>query len=226
MPGRLSAVLFDMDGTLLDSEKLWAVGLSDLCARLGFTMDEALRGRLVGMDHMQSMRRLHSELGIGQDGVHDSAEWLLKRMGELFRGGVVWQPGAQELVHQVREAGLATGLVTATKRVLVDVIVSTIDPNQFDVSVCGDEVAHNKPDPQPYAEAMRKLGVPARECIAIEDSKTGVTSAVAAGCPVLAVPSEVAIDGDDDVTVAPNLIDIDVEALRTVHGRWFDAGRG
>ncbi len=225
MAGRLSAVLFDMDGTLLDSEKLWAVGLRDLCARLGFVMDETLRASLIGMDHMQSMRRLHAMLGIGPDGVDDSADWLLKRMSELFSEGVVWQPGAQELVRQVRDAGYATALVTATKRVLVDVIVTTIDPGQFDVSVCGDEVERNKPDPMPYVHAMRLLDVPASECIAIEDSRTGVDSAVAAGCSVLAVPSEVDIDAGDGVTVMSDLISVDVHALRAIHGRWHNTGR-
>lgn len=210
----LSAVLFDMDGTLLDSEKLWTIGLQDLCGHLGHTLESSVRAKLVGMNQLESMQLLHDSFGLGHAGLDDSAAWLVARMKTLFAAGVVWQPGAKELLHAVRDAGLATAMVTATGRELVDVIVATISAELFDVTICGDEVPQNKPSPQPYAAAMKALGLVPEECVAIEDSVPGVASAHAAGCLVLAVPSEVSIPASNGVAVVESLLGIDVAFLR------------
>ncbi|ADD44143.1 HAD family hydrolase [Stackebrandtia nassauensis] len=215
--GELSAVLFDMDGTLMDSEKLWAVGLRELCQRLGGELTNSLRLQLVGMDQRESMEVVHTAFGLPFSGIDDSAAWLIGRMKEIFADGVVWRPGAQELLHEVRSRGLATALVTATGRELVDVIIETIGAHHFDATVVGDEVTHNKPDPEPYLTAMKTLRLSPADCLAIEDSPTGVASAHAAGSPVLAVPSEVPIPPRSGVTVLDTLDGVDVERLRHVH---------
>lgn len=215
--GELTAVLFDMDGTLLDSEKLWTIGLQDLCAYLGFSLDPQLRSRLVGMDQTQTIELLHDHWGLGRDDVAVHTAWLIDRMKVLFAEGVVWRPGAQDVLHAVRDAGLPAALVTATGRELVSVIIDTIGADNFDATVCGDEVARNKPDPLPYATATALLGHPARQCLAIEDSPTGVASARAAGVPVLAVPSEARLEPADGVRIVDSLVDVDVPVLRRVH---------
>src|SRR5690606_8059553 len=160
----------DMDGTLMDSEKLWDVGLSALCERLGFVLDRELRARLVGMDQTESITLLYEALGLPPEGVADSVDWLVDHMKGLFSQGVVWRPGAQELLHAVRAAGFTTALVTATGRELTNVIIGTIGERHFDFTVCGDEVAHNKPDPEPYRTAVKTLAVSPEECLVIEDS--------------------------------------------------------
>ncbi|MGH8794306.1 MAG: HAD family hydrolase [Stackebrandtia sp.] len=214
--GELQAVLFDMDGTLLDSEKLWEVGLQDLCAHLGGELSRAAREGLVGMDQTSSMWLVHRDLGLSTDGVDASAAWLETRMAELFAQGVVWRPGARELLAEVRAAGLPTALVTATVRRLVDVIIDTVGPENFDVTVCGDEVARNKPSPDPYLEAARALNVAPGACVAIEDSPTGTTSAREAGCQVLTVPSETAVPPAERVAFRESLIDVNVPLLRSL----------
>jgi len=115
-------------------------------------------------------------------------------MAEIFAGPLPFQPGAIEALALVRSTGLPTALVTSTERALTDLALPTLDPTNFDVVICGDEVnGHNKPHPEPYLRAARMLGVTPTHCLAIEDSPTGVTSATSAGCTVLVIPSEVPV---------------------------------
>lgn len=216
-PERLTAVLFDMDGTLLDSEKLWDVGLYDLAAHVGRTLDPATRARMIGMDQTESVALLHREWDLPLLDVPANTTWLIRRMHTIFAGGVVWQPGARELLAAVKAAGLTTALVTATGRDLVSVIIGTIGEQNFDVTICGDEVARNKPDPEPYLTAMTELGLRPAQCLAIEDSPTGVSSAVGAGLRVLGVPSEVPLASAERVTIVDSLTGIDVATLIEVH---------
>ncbi|MFD0559919.1 HAD superfamily hydrolase (TIGR01509 family) [Stackebrandtia endophytica] len=214
---KLEAVLFDMDGTLLDSEKLWDVGLHDLAAHLGFVLNPATRSRMIGMDQTESVELLHREWGLPLDGVAANTSWLIDRMRSIFSGGVVWQPGARELLHSVRAAGYRTALVTATGRDLVNVIIGTIGVENFDVTICGDEVGRNKPDPEPYRTAVDRLSSHTRHCLAIEDSATGVAAARGAGVPVLAVPSEVPLTPAAGVTLMDSLTEVDLSVLESVH---------
>jgi len=212
----LAGVLFDMDGTLIDSEKMWEVGLRELAANLGGSLSDAARAEMIGTSTAESMRILHDDLGlIGRD-VMESGDWLDTRVMELFADGLEWRPGARELVATVRAAGLPTALVTATRRALVDAALLTLGRHNFDVVVCGDEVERAKPDPMPYLLAATTLGVDPRACVAIEDSPTGVLSALAAGCIVVAVPHEVPFGDLDGFHVVSSLLDADVPLLRSL----------
>jgi HAD superfamily hydrolase (TIGR01509 family) len=211
----LHAVLFDMDGTLVDSEKVWTVALNELAAHLGGVLSPAARAAMVGTSMAESMDILHIDLGQPGLDVVTSVHWLEERMKDLFAEGLVWQPGAQELLDEVYAADIPMALVTATRRHLVDVALVTIGAHYFDAVVAGDEVEFVKPHPEPYLTAARLLGAPdIRRCVAIEDSPTGVRSARASGAVVVAVPSEVALSDVDGVTVVDSLAAIDVAFLR------------
>src|SRR5690348_4364600 len=210
----LEAVLFDMDGTLVDSEKVWDVGLRELARRYGGELTAAARARMVGTSMAESMDILHTDIAQPWRDPHASVAWLEARVEELFAEGLIWRPGARELLAEVRAAGVPTALVTATRRQLVDVALGTLGGDNFDVVVCGDEVSRTKPDPEPYLAAAGKLGAEPSRCVAIEDSPTGVASALAAGCRVVAVPSEVALAGVDGVVLLDSLELLDVAALR------------
>jgi HAD superfamily hydrolase (TIGR01509 family) len=184
------AILFDMDGTLFDSEKLWDVALRELARELGGELSQAARVAMIGATLETSMRLLHEDLGRPELDIETSGAWLEERVGELFADGLSWCPGAQELLAAVRDAGLPAALVTATRRKLVEVALDTLGRENFDAVVCGDEVTHSKPHPAPYLRAAELLGVDAGRCVAVEDSVTGTEAAEAAGCPVLVVPSE------------------------------------
>ncbi len=217
MAGRvgLAGVLFDMDGTLVDSEKLWTIALVDVATELGGTLSEAARNDMVGKDMVRSIDLLHADLGYQGDPAV-TQRLLVGATAEVFRRGLPWQPGAQQLLAAVRAAGLATALVTATHRNLVAIALETLGRGNFDTVVCGDDVERGKPDPEPYLTAMSLLGLVAGACLAIEDSPTGATSAAAAGVPVLVVPSEVPVSPGPGLVFAESLVGVDVAALQRI----------
>jgi HAD superfamily hydrolase (TIGR01509 family) len=211
---KLEAVLFDMDGTLVDSEKVWQAALQDLAARHGARLSDRGRAALIGATTAESMSILFED--IGQPGAdHDSGgHWLEARVMELFAGGLIWRPGARELLLAIRAAGIKTALVTATARHITEAMLDTLGRDNFDVTVTDDDVTHGKPHPEPYRFAARYLGVEPANCVAIEDSPTGITSALGAGCVVLAVPAEVDLSHLTAVTHSRSLVDVDLEMLR------------
>jgi HAD superfamily hydrolase (TIGR01509 family) len=215
-------VLFDMDGTLVDSEKVWDVALYELAARAGGTLSPAARHAMVGSSMATSMRILREDLGQPDRDEAADVEWIESRVEELFARGLVWRPGALELLHAVRAAGLPTALVTSTGRRLVEIALNTLGRENFDAVVCGDEVSAPKPDPTPYLTAADLLGVKIAECVAIEDSPTGLASAVASGAAVLAVPAELELPPTDGVHLRDSLEGVDLaflgSVLTSIHG--------
>jgi HAD superfamily hydrolase (TIGR01509 family) len=198
-------VLFDMDGTLFDSEKLWDVAISELAGSYGADVPAETRAAMVGTSMADSMVLLHDGIGQPWRDPVSSAVWINDRVAELFVTSIVWRPGARELLHEVRAAGIPTALVTATERRLVEIAIGTAGRHNFDVLVCGDEVIRTKPDPEPYERAADLLGVHIGDCVAIEDSPTGVASAAAAGARVLAIPHHVPLAAGERVTLRKTL---------------------
>jgi HAD superfamily hydrolase (TIGR01509 family) len=155
---------------------------------------------------------MHHDLGIDAD-PESSGAYLTDRTAELFRTSLVWKPGAHELLVAVHDAGLPAALVTSTHRRLTEIALDTIGRQYFAATVCGDEVPHPKPAPDPYLRAAELLDVRAADCVAIEDSPLGITSAESAGCAVLAVPSEVPLEPAPGRPVVSSLVDITVADL-------------
>ncbi|TYB66612.1 HAD family phosphatase [Nonomuraea sp. PA05] len=213
--GPLEAALFDMDGTLFDSEPLWDVSLADLAETLGGTLPAETRRRVVGGNLRDTTRIIHEDLGVEAD-IEESAAWLLERTRQLFALGVPWRPAAQAVVESVRRQGIATALVTSSHRALVSEVLAQLEPGLFDVVVCGDEVARPKPDPEGYLTAAGRLGVDPRNCVALEDSARGIAAALAAGCVVVAVPEDGAALGDGHGAVVVPLEAVTVDRLRSL----------
>jgi HAD superfamily hydrolase (TIGR01509 family) len=210
----LRAVLFDMDGTLVETEQLWGEAMFELAARLGGRMSDEARAATVGTSMRVAMEILHADLGVRRTEaeLRTDAAWVEGRTAELMADGVEWRPGAPELLSGVRAAGLATALVTTTPRALADIVLGSIrrrlgeDP--FDVTICGDEVPARKPDPAPYLQAMRALGVEPGECVVIEDSQAGITAGLASGAAVLGVPAVQAVAPEPGLTLRDGLVGI------------------
>jgi HAD superfamily hydrolase (TIGR01509 family) len=209
----LEAVLFDMDGTLLDSERVWDIALEDLAQYLGGSLTPPVRQSMVGSSLWRSVAIVHEALGVDVD-VAESAEYLTTRTAALFRTHLTWKPGARELLEAVAREGLPAALVTSTHRGLTEIALDFMGRRWFAATVCGDEVNHPKPAPDPYLRAAELLEVDPAGCVAIEDSPLGLASAEAAGCAVLAVPSEVPLDAEPGRTVVASLRDVDLAFLR------------
>jgi HAD superfamily hydrolase (TIGR01509 family) len=220
--GDLRAVLFDMDGTLVETEEYWGEAMFELAAQLGGRMSPEARAATVGSSMRRSMQILHADLGVvrTEEEVRADARWVEDRAAQLMAGGITWQPGARDLLVAVRAAGLACALVTTTPRRIAEIVLRAIredlavDP--FDLTICGDEVAARKPDPAPYRQAMAGLGVHPAECVVVEDSASGIASGLAAGVAVLGVPAMQAVDPAPGLTLRTGLSGVDVAELARV----------
>ena len=186
----MQAVLWDMDGVLVDSEPLWTLAEVELARELGGEWTDEIKALVVGTRLDVSVPTILRFYGapVGPGEVAWAAEFLLSRMIELYRTEPVLMAGAQELLREVRDAGIPVALVSSSYRALVDsVLAAGVGP--FELTLAGDEVTHAKPHPEPYLTAARRLGVEPARCVVVEDSPSGVAAAEAAGAAVVAVPS-------------------------------------
>lgn len=213
------AVLFDMDGTLVDSEKLWDVAMHAFYAQKGGVLTDAVRETTVGGSAENVMRIVYDDLGLDPtpESMAESADWLHVYTGELFEQGLPWRPGAQELLETLAASEIPLALVTNTRRTLTEQALKTIGSHYFTVTVCGDEVPDGKPHPAPYLRAAALLGVAAEDCLAIEDSVTGAQSADAAGCVVLVVPNDVEVPDGPRRRHIESLAGLGVADLRDIY---------
>jgi HAD superfamily hydrolase (TIGR01509 family) len=183
-----AAVLFDMDGILVDSEPVWYEIEGGLVERLGGTWGRQHQARCIG-GTVDATCRYIAELTGTELTVEEIQAEVMLGMAEHFRTTLPVIPGAVELVDAVRARGARTALVTSSYRVLVDAALDKLGAHRFDVTVSGDEVRRGKPHPEPYRTACELLGVTAADAVVVEDATNGVLSAEAAGCAVVVVPS-------------------------------------
>ena len=188
----LAAVLWDMDGTLVDTEPYWIATEFALAEEYGGSWSQELALQLVGNDLITSGRFIRTHMGIDLT-PEEIVERLLDGVIARVRTEVPWRPGARELLDQLRAEGVPCALVTASYERFVAPILERLPAGSFRVVVTGDAVTRGKPDPEPYLTAARLLAVDPTECVAIEDSDTGARSAAAAGCRVLVVPHHVEV---------------------------------
>lgn len=212
-PAALRAVLFDMDGLLVDSEPLWFVVEREIAGRLGTPWGEADQEALIGGSLDRTVSYLLAKAGGGSGtggaagiepvtaGREDVAHWLVAGMARLVLDrGLPLKPGAARLLAGLEAAGVPCALVTASSRAIVDAVLK-VTGLSFGVTVSGEDVQRGKPDPEPYLRAAALLRVPPAGCVVLEDSPTGIASARAAGCPVIAVPSVPVASGPGIITV-------------------------
>jgi HAD superfamily hydrolase (TIGR01509 family) len=213
--GGLRAVLFDMDGLLVDSEPLWFEVETEIMARMGGAWTHADQQQLVGGPPSRSLRYMLARAARPAP-EETVARWMAEGItGLVRRYGVPMMPGARELVAEVSTAGVPCALVTAAQRDLMEAVLETIGV-AFDVTVCADDVRNGKPDPEPYLLAIGRLGVDPGGCVALEDSPNGIASAEAAGCAVIAVPNVALVPPRPGRVIAASLREVDLGRLREV----------
>nr|WP_255465693.1 HAD family phosphatase [Cellulomonas sp. APG4] len=184
--------MWDMDGTLVDTEPCWMAAETAIVTEFGgrWTHEDALQ--MIGLPLMTAARIL------AEHGVPLPHEEIARRLVDSVVTAVarelVWQPGARELLEQLRDAGVPCALVTMSYRVLAEAVVAQAPDGVFQVMVTGDEVERGKPHPEPYLRAAELLGVRAEDCVAVEDSPPGISSALAAGVHTLGVQHIVPVE--------------------------------
>ncbi len=187
-----AAVLWDMDGTLVDTEPYWMSAEHALVEEHGGVWTDEHAHQLVGNDLLVSAEYIRSHSPIELTPVEIVHE-LLARVIASVQVHVPWRPGARELLESLGAQGVPCALVTMSWESLATAVVSSLPNGTFAAVVTGDVVQHGKPHPEPYVVAANLLGVDLAACIAIEDSPPGVASAVAAGIRTIAVPHRVVV---------------------------------
>lgn len=210
---RPAAVLWDMDGTLVDTEPYWMAAEIALVEAYGGTWTTEHSKALVGNDLRVSARyiREHGNVPLEPE---DIVLRLLDGVIARMREHVPWRPGARRLLSELRERDVPCALVTMSWQSLARTFLDVVPPGTFAVVVTGDQVTRGKPHAEPYLHAARLLGVDPADALAVEDSPTGVASATAAGVPVLAVPHVLPVPQAAGRVVHPTLDGVDLAFLR------------
>jgi HAD superfamily hydrolase (TIGR01509 family) len=209
---RPAAVLWDMDGTIVDTEPYWIATEYELVAEFGGEWSDEKAHSLVGFDLRDSARIIRDQGGVDLP-IDDIVNRLLDGVIERVRQRVPWRPGARELLKSLSDAGVPSALVTMSWRRFAEAVVDALPDGSFAAVITGDEVTNGKPHPEPYLAAAAALGVNAADCVAIEDSPTGVRSAVAAGCRTYAVPNVVDVPASPDYTRLESLTELSLTTL-------------
>ena len=218
--GAPAAVLWDMDGTLIDSEPYWIAAETELAALYGvdWSQDDGLT--LVGNPLLLSAAVLR-ERGVLLP-LETIVDRLIGRVTMQVRERVPWQSDAFELLGRVLTAGIPCALVTMSYRSLADAMLAQI-PDGFAALVTGDEVTHGKPHPEPYLTAAARLGVSIFDCVAIEDSPAGVASALASGARTIGVRRLTPIEPAPGLSRVEGLGRLDIDAIaRIAQGEVLD----
>jgi HAD superfamily hydrolase (TIGR01509 family) len=208
----LQAVMFDMDGLLVDTEPLWFEVESAVMARLGGDWGAGDQEQLVGGSLERTLDYLLGKATRPRSRA-TVAGWMVGGMVELLgTRPITALPGALRLLGEVAAAGVPHALVTSSERVIMEAVLRQLKVS-FPVTVCGEDVAATKPDPEPYLLAAARLGADPRRCAALEDSPNGVAAAEAAGCLTVAVPNLVPIPAADGRVVVASLTEVSLAGL-------------
>lgn len=207
MQSQPAAVLFDMDGTLVDSENYWLSSEQELANRYKASWSPADGEALIGMSLYDSAIILKQKMNLPLNS-EQIIETLTDSVLAKLDSAIEWRPGALELLHDLRARGIKTALVTMSMRRMALSVANSGSEPLFDVVVAGDDVTQGKPHPEPYLTAAARLGVEISQCIAFEDSETGLLSAERSGAIAVGIPNIVRLAELEGRIVWPTLANI------------------
>ncbi|HLS04509.1 MAG TPA: HAD family phosphatase [Actinomycetales bacterium] len=211
-----AAVLWDMDGTLVDTEPAWIATEQELVIQHGRGHWGKEDGILLVGQALPRVAEILRTRGEVRMEVPEILEFLISRVEASLKTSVPWLPGAYELLSDVAAAGIPTALVTMSFRRLATQVVPHAPQGALQAVITGDEVSAGKPDPEPYLKAAAELGVDPRDCVAIEDSIPGVASAEASGARVLAIQHFVEIEATPTRSRTDSLTKISLEDIQAI----------
>ena len=203
----MSAILFDLDGTLIDSEPLWLKAEIEVMAEVGCHWDEQDQINCLGGPAERTERYMQERSqNIKPYG------YFINRLHEVMRARITNEldliPNALSLLKECKDAGIKTALVTASSRDLMTIVLKRFPLGTFDVVVSGDDVEKSKPDPAPYLLAAKQLSVDISKCLVLEDSLTGVQSGLSSGAKVIGIPHLVQMSEHPNLRVISSLDEI------------------
>jgi HAD superfamily hydrolase (TIGR01509 family) len=208
----MSAILFDMDGTIIDSEPLWLQAEIQVMAELGCHWDEQDQINCLGGPMERTEKYMQDRSGNVKP-----YGYFGQRLNEVMKLKFVKDleliPNALELITKSKEAGLKTALVTASGRELMNSALTRFPENSFDIAISRDDVANSKPHPEPYLMAAERLKVKIDECLVLEDSMTGVRAGLDSGAQVVAISHILSITNEKNLRVISNLTEITFKQL-------------
>jgi HAD superfamily hydrolase (TIGR01509 family) len=208
----MSAILFDMDGTIIDSEPLWLQAEIQVMAELGCHWDEQDQINCLGGPMERTEKYMQDRSGNVKP-----YGYFGQRLNEVMKLKFVKDleliPNALELITKSKEAGLKTALVTASGRELMNSALTRFPENSFDIAISRDDVANSKPHPEPYLMAAERLKVKIDECLVLEDSMTGVRAGLDSGAQVVAISHIISITTEKNLRVISNLTEITFKQL-------------
>jgi HAD superfamily hydrolase (TIGR01509 family) len=209
----IAAVIFDLDGVLIDSEQLWDEARRDLVRERGGTWRPDATRAMMGMSSLEWSRYMHDDLDVDMAPAEISTA-VVERLERLYRERLPLYPGATEAVAAVAERH-RLGLASSANRRIIDLVLELARLRPFfEATVSSEEVARGKPAPDVYFEAARRLRVAPELCAAVEDSGNGIRSAAAAGMTVIAIPNRDFPPDDEALGLAAAVLS-SLDELRT-----------
>ena len=208
-----AAVLWDMDGTLVDSEEYWLSSEQNLAQEFNGSWNAQDGLDLIGMSLYDSSKVMKSKMGLELE-PNEIIERLTNDVVAQLNRSIPWRPGAKELLGELKKRGVKTALVTMSMKRMAESVANKIPFKAFDVIVAGDMVSQGKPHPEPYLLAAQMLGVKPEQCVAFEDSDPGLRSAEAAGTKAIGITNIVPLPELPGRIIWPTLEGVTLKDLR------------
>ena len=202
---QIDAVIFDLDGVLVDTEHVWDDARKELARERGRPWPEDASRAMMGMSSLEWSRYMHEVVGLPEPPEEISAE-VVRRLQDIYRRELPLFDGAVSAVERLAKHW-PLGLASSSNRELIDLVLELAGlAEYFRATVSSEEVPRGKPAPDVYLEAARRLGVQPDRCAAVEDSENGIRSAKAAGMRVLAIPNALYAPADDALALADDAL--------------------
>lgn len=215
------AVLFDMDGTLTDTEKLWFQAEQDILDDFGCVITQEQANTYIGKALVHVAQSMIDDFSL-EISAEDLAGKLSARVVELAQTkGIPWRPGAEQLLENLKAWGIPTGLVTSSVYDFAKLTVQQAPKGSLEVMVTAESTRIGKPDPMPYLFAAHQLGVAIENCVVFEDSIPGFTSGARSGAVTVGVPFQVDLPRIPGTYFIESLSEVNQEVLSQLNSRSY-----